>query len=68
MTITWQSCRSVISKEMKNLQQLEFPVVYSQNNFDNAEILIFKDQYEKFGIDIPDNISEMVRTLSRCKD
>ena len=38
MTITWQSCRSIIRQEMKTLQQLEFPVVYSKNNIDNAEI------------------------------
>ena len=68
MTITWQSCRSIIRQEMKTLQQLEFPVVYSKNNFDNAEILFFEDQYEKFEIEIPSEIREIVRTLSSCKD
>ena len=66
MTITWPSFRSIIRQEMKTLQQLEFPVVYSKNNFDNAEILIFADQYDKFEIEIPNKIKEIVGRLSEC--
>lgn len=66
MRITWPSCRSLIRKELFKIQRLEFPVVYSPQNLDNAEILIFEDQYEKFGVEIPDEVSDMVKLLSEC--
>jgi hypothetical protein len=68
MRITWPSCRKIITKHMKLLQSKKFPVVYAKNNLNNAEVLIFEDQYEKYGVEIPIDLKEIVKVLSECKN
>jgi len=68
MGIGGQACRKMVTKKMEILTKYEFPVVYSKNDFENAQILIFTHQYEIYGIDIPDELSAIVKTLSTCKE
>ncbi len=67
MTITWPSCRKLILENMQELRKHTFPVVYAKNNTNNAEILIFRDQYDKFELNVPIAIEEIVDRLSKCK-
>lgn len=68
MSITWPSCRKLIADNMEDLIKYEFPVVFSTRNLNNAQILIFKNQYERYGIEIPNDLKEIVNELSKCKD
>lgn len=68
MSVGGQVCRRLITQKMDILNKYEFPVVYSKSNFENAQILIFRHQYETYGVDIPDELKTIVETLSACKD
>jgi len=50
------------------MRKFTFPVVYSPKDLTNNEILIFKDQFQKFNIEIPIELREIVGILSNCRN
>lgn len=67
MGVTWPSCRKLIHQNIIELRKYRFPVVHEKGNPSNAEILIFRDQYEKFNVAIPDSLVGVVDFMSECK-
>jgi len=61
-------CESLVKDQLSNLRKERFPVVYSSKNLSNAKILIFREQYEKFDIEIPPDLIKVVDNLSTCKN
>ena len=64
--ITWPNCRSLIKRRLNDMAKLDFPVVYSSKNPRHSKILIFDYQYEKYNVEIPKELEEIVRELSQC--
>jgi hypothetical protein len=67
MSIGGQKCRKLITQNLNSLIKYEFPVVYSKKDYANAQLLIFKEQYEIYGLSIPDDVYDIVIDLSKCK-
>jgi hypothetical protein len=66
MEIPFPSCGDNISSNINKLKQLKFPVIYSKANKMNHEILIYRKQYEKIGLEVPDSLNSLVDELSNC--
>jgi len=66
--ITYPKWKNCISTKIKKYRKLDFVVVYQKNDKTNSEILLFKDQYEKYKIEIPTNILDEVIELTKCKE
>ena len=66
MGVTFPSCRKNIHKRMRELQKLRFPVIYEKGNMENHQILIFKSQYKRANLEIPENLKPIVYELSNC--
>ena len=66
MGIIFPGCGDLIRENFDKLKALKFPVIYSKDNVLNHEILIFRKQYEKAGLEIPDSLQSIVYELSAC--
>jgi hypothetical protein len=60
-------CESKVKEMLLNLSNKKFPVVYDSTDVQNAEILLFKSQYEKYGVQIPEALKELINKLSECE-
>lgn len=63
-----RKCENRLRAHLKEVKQLMFPVVYAPQNKRNAKILLFADQYENFGLEIPDSLQHIITLLSECNN
>ena len=66
MGIPFPSCGNKINANLDEIKKNKFPVIYSKEDNTNHEILIYKNQYKKVGLSIPDSLQEIVLKLSDC--
>lgn len=62
------SCRKIVRQKLNKLKGIHFPVAYLEERPSLSEILLFKSDYEKFNIPIPEHLKEIVEELSVCED
>jgi hypothetical protein len=60
-------CESEVKERLSEIKKIRFPVVFDKKDTSNAEILLFKSQYEKYGLEIPDSLQKLVNELSKCE-
>lgn len=60
-------CERAVVKILPQLKGVYFPVIYESSNPSNAKILLFKGQYEKYGVEIPEELEAIVADLSECE-
>ena len=60
-------CENGLMANQVALRQYTFPVVYDVTDPSNAELLVVKSQYERFKIEIPDSIAEIISIISICE-
>ena len=60
------SCQKNLFLYDKILKSKSWVVLYERGNPENSEILIFLDQYKKYGLEVPDSLYREVRLLSDC--
>ena len=67
--LTWNGsdCNEIVRRDLVILQKYKFPVVYLSSDHTNAEILLFESQYKRFGLDIPEELINIVSELSICE-
>jgi hypothetical protein len=61
------NCEKYIKRKLGEIKRIKFPIVYDASEVENAEILLFKSQYEKYGLDIPEELKEVIGELSECE-
>ncbi len=60
-------CQKKVKLRLTELQNYSFPVVYQKDDHSNAEILLFKSQYAKYNIMIPEELISIVNEISQCE-
>lgn len=56
------------AKDMSNfIKGLQMPIVYEKGKPENNQILIFKKEYAKFGVKVPEELREVVEEMSKCE-
>jgi len=58
--------KKCIKKHLSQMKGIEFVVIFERDNKENSTILLFNDQYNKYGIEIPKNAINSVNILSDC--
>lgn len=61
-------CEDIVKAMLSEINGIAFPVVYQKDNATNAEILLFRSQYERFARKVPVDLEEVVSTLSACEE
>ncbi len=67
MKVSGNICKSALKSNLEELKKYTFPVIQDPKMNNNAEILLFEKQYEKFGVEIPENLKPIVAKLSDCQ-
>lgn len=67
MKVSGNLCRSALRNNIEELKKYTFPVIQDPKMNNNAEILLFKKQYEKYEVEIPEELKLIVAKLSDCQ-
>ncbi|MEL6669729.1 MAG: hypothetical protein AAFO91_11670 [Bacteroidota bacterium] len=60
-------CERYLMGNEDALRQYTFPVAYDATDPSNAELLVVQSQYDRYELDVPDEIEEIIRIISTCE-
>ena len=60
-------CEYKIKSMLPEIKKIKFPIAFDSLNASNSEILLLKSQYEKYGLEVPKELKEIVEEISKCE-
>ncbi len=60
-------CPQAIDAREAAYRDVRFPVAYRPQEPANAEILLYAKQYQAYGMQVPDSLTEVVAKLAHCR-
>ena len=66
MPFPWK-CEDLILMSLSYFQKRKYQVVFQKGFPQNSKILLLKSQYEKYGLDIPEELKGLISELSECE-
>ena len=60
-------CEQKVRSMLSQINNIKFPIAYDSKDPSNSEILLFRSQYEKYGLEIPKELKEIVEEISKCE-
>ena len=60
-------CENLMLRSLSRLKKNKFQIIFQTGFPENSRILLLKSQYEKYGLEVPKELKEIVEEISKCE-
>jgi hypothetical protein len=61
-------CQRYAKNRVRLIKGLLMPIVYERGDPENNRLLLFKSEYAKFRVAVPEELREVVEEMSKCEE